>query len=199
MITSERQAEIARLTAAAKTALRDHGESRAALAIILDNLNRSAALTHLWSGEDYPLTSEADGDGLHLVAEQPDRSFAIYVNVLRGGWRAPPHNHTTWACIAAIDGCEHNYLYERLEGGFAPGRARLRQSAEIRVEPGTGLALMPDDIHAIANESEAIVRHLHFYGRALDTLTERLAFDLKEQSCKIMPLFFARTANRTAD
>jgi hypothetical protein len=75
----------------------------------------------------------------------------------------------------------------------------LRQSAEIRVEPGTGLALMPDDIHAIANESETIVRHLHFYGRALDTLTERLAFDLKKQSCKIMPLFFARTAKRTAD
>lgn len=191
MSASERQAEIARLTAAAKAALDRHGLTRTALVMILDNLQRTAALIHLWSETDYPLTAEDNGDGLHLVAEEPDRSFAIYVNVLRPGRRVPPHNHTTWACVAAIHGCEYNYLYDRLDDGRSPGRAQLRQSAQIRVIPGTGLTLMPDDIHAIANEGDAIVRHLHFYGRSLETLTDRLAFDLKTNSCKVMPIYVA--------
>ncbi len=132
MPASERQVEIARLTTAAKTALGRHGVSRAALAVILENLQQTAVLGHLWSEADYPLTAEDDVDGLHLVAEEPDRSFAIYVNVLRPGWRAPPHNHTTWACAAAIHGCEYNYLYERVDDGRSPGQAQLRQRADPR-------------------------------------------------------------------
>ena len=99
-----------------------------------------------------------------------------------------PHNHTTWACVAAVEGCEYNYLYDRLDNGKVPGTARLRESATVRVGPGHGIALMPADIHAIEGKDAGIMRHLHFYGLALEALHERLVFDPVAGTCKPMPL-----------
>lgn len=161
--------------------------SRPLLARILARLEQLAAKEY-WSGSDFPDPPPGEEGPLYLISEDRDRSFALYLNILTPGMNVSPHNHTTWACVAAHAGCEMNMLYQRLDDGKAAGRAEIHHMATFRIEPGLGIALMPDDIHAIANRSGQITRHLHFYGRALELLDQRLMFDLAAGTCGPMPL-----------
>jgi predicted metal-dependent enzyme (double-stranded beta helix superfamily) len=186
MHAQERERRVTELVADAKSVLARQSLSRGALADIAGKLEALAAERHLWSESEFRSPTEAERQKRYLVSEQQDRTFALYLNAMYRGRRVPPHNHTTWACIAAVEGCEINYLYDRLDDASEPGKATLREREQVRVEPGRSITLMPDDIHAVANAEAPVIRHLHFYGRALEVLDQRLVFDLAAGTCKIM-------------
>ncbi|MFO0402977.1 MAG: cysteine dioxygenase, partial [Alphaproteobacteria bacterium] len=65
-----------------------------------------------------------------------------------------------------------------------PTRCELRLREEIMVEPGRGIALMPEDIHSIHTTGSVPTRHLHMYGLALEKLDDRKAFDAETGEVK---------------
>ena len=138
-----------------------------------------------WNEQEFPAPT---GDQVHtryLISQDDDDSYALYLNVMLTGKKTPPHNHTTWACISAVEGEEYNYLYEpEADGPLVPGDRAISQKDTIVVQPGQGIGLLADDIHAIEIKDGVSTRHLHLYGRALETLSERMMWDKELKTCE---------------
>ena len=163
------------------------GVSREALDKIAEKVKELAARTELWSSDFYAPPGEFERQSRYLISEDDDNRFALYLNVLKAGQKSPPHNHTTWACVAGVAGEEHNYLYDRIDGGTEAGPAELKQTEHVVCKAGSSVTLMPDDIHHIeVVEGEA--RQLHMYGRGLETLNERLAYNLEKGTAHAMDI-----------
>ena len=185
--TQELRTELAEKLVADTRALSDAQEiTRDSLDTIRSQLQALAAKSELWSEADYPPPAEGELQNRYLIADEPGGGISLYLNVVRSGKKVPPHDHTTWACIAAVEGVEHNMFYTRTDDQATEGKATLKMDSVVAVGPGDSIAMMPDDIHNFEVRGDQTIRHLHFYGRPLESLSERKAFDLEKGTYKIM-------------
>jgi predicted metal-dependent enzyme (double-stranded beta helix superfamily) len=164
------------------------GIDRKSLRTILEGLISVAHRVDLWSEVKYPPPNQDENHVRYLIHEEPDHTFALYLNFMRPGRVVPPHNHTTWACVAAVSGEEYNHLYRRTDGSMSAGHATLEKLGTVVVRGDEGVALLPDDIHSVEIKGKETIRHLHMYGKALEILSERLVFDTENSKCTIMDI-----------
>jgi predicted metal-dependent enzyme (double-stranded beta helix superfamily) len=187
-LATERNEAVAALIRDVRT-ITDAGPlDRDKMARIRARLLPLAARHELWGEADYRAPPESERQNRYLIGQEGPEGISLYLNVLRRGKRIPPHNHTTWACVAAVEGTEHNILYDRIDDGSIAGKAEIRERQTVAVGPGNAVAMLPDDIHSVEIRDDEVIRHLHFYGRPLETLDSRLTFDMAAGTCKIMEL-----------
>ncbi len=181
-----------------RTMEREQGVTRPALDAIKAEMLKLAENEALFPAAEFPPPPAGEkGSRRYLLQEDPDGRFAIYILSLNPGNSTKPHDHTTWAVVVGVEGQELNRVYRRTDDGAMPGKASLELEREVMVEPGQGLALMPEDIHSIHTSGDQPTRHLHVYGLALERLDERQGFDPKAGTVQpYNKAFMAPTANR---
>lgn len=185
-VAARRSQVVAAAVDAIRRIERDRGVTRESLDQIKTTLAGLAQHAGLFPEADYP--SPVENDSLmYLVSEDDDHRFALYLSTGVPGRTSPPHNHTTWAAIAGIDGAEENRFYERLDDGSVPGRGEIREQDRFVIHAGEAVALMPDDIHSIHVVSDRPTRHLHMYGMSVEHLPSRIEFDMDRGTCKVFP------------
>jgi predicted metal-dependent enzyme (double-stranded beta helix superfamily) len=176
-LVAERQDAVASCLDDIRAILDDEAVTRAALERVKGRLLALAARRDLFSFAHFPLRHERST--MHVLAEDSGDGLALYAVAARGESATPPHDHTTWAVVVGIEGEELNKLWRRVDDGSRPGKAELESMEETLVAPGTGVALMPEDIHSIHRASDAPLLHFHLYGRSIERLPERKQFDLE--------------------
>ena len=78
--------------------------------------------------------------------------------------------------LSGFDGQEHNRFFERTADG-------VNQVDDHMVQAGTGVAMLPDDLHSIHIDGPAL--NFHCYGLALERLDEREYYNPTEDKWKI--------------
>lgn len=180
-LAQRREQVVVELMAAVRQHLQAEGPSREALTRVGGELEKLVA-NHMdvFPLSSFPAPTEADKGGVrYLVYTDPETTISLYLNAIDPGKSSPPHNHMTWAAIAAIEGEELNRIYERTDDGSDQDRGDLRIEREFNVRRGNGIQFLPDDIHSIHIQGDVGTRHFHLYGQALESLSDRLGFNLE--------------------
>ncbi len=180
-VVEQRTAAVATTMARIGDLVQESGINRGTLEEIKQVLIDLAMQTGLFPKAHYPVPATGKGF-IYRLFDDLDAGLALYASAGVPGKYQPPHNHTTWAAIAAVYGDEHNVMYERTDNGATPGHGSLRRSGEVIVSPGTGVALMPDDFHTIEVTSAEPSLHLHVYGRSLERLPGRIFFQTPDST-----------------
>lgn len=165
-----------------------NGINRASLNLAKLELDSLARREDLWTEARYPAPTLPELTSFYLVHKDEETGISLYINVMLTGESTVIHNHTTWACIASIEGEETNHLFERTDDGSQPGKATVVRKGIWKVVPGNPIGILPDDIHSVANTGETAVRHLHLYGCDVKNLRSRLMFDIEAGTCTEMPI-----------
>jgi rhodanese-related sulfurtransferase/predicted metal-dependent enzyme (double-stranded beta helix superfamily) len=132
----------------------------------------------LFPAAHFPVDAERPAQ-VYRLAEDVFGHYALYVSAGLPGKAQPPHDHTTWAIIAGINGNERNAVYARHKTDD-PARDRLSHLRNVDLVPGAAITLTPAEVHTIELVGDEPGLHLHFYGLALDRLTERVVFEGKD-------------------
>ncbi len=185
-IAATRTAAVAATIERIRAIERDEGVTRPALEAVRAEMLALAGQEHLFPSASFPPPPAGQsGAQRYLLQEDPDHRFALYLNALNPGNSTKPHDHTTWAVVVSVEGQELNKVYRRTDDGSRPGRADMVVDHEVMVEPGTGIALMPEDVHSIHTQGDRPTRHLHMYGLALEVLDNRVAYD--QETGEVVP------------
>jgi predicted metal-dependent enzyme (double-stranded beta helix superfamily) len=176
----ERQAAVSALLDHVRHIVAKQGVTRGTLDDISAHLQAFAVdRAELFTAADFPPPQAGSSDTSTRYRLNPgEDGFALYLNSLLPGKTTIPHNHDTWAVIAALEGEELNRVYQRTDDGSDPERATLDIEREVVVRPGTPIAFLPEDIHSIHVTGAAPTLHFHLYGRPLETLSGRLGYEL---------------------
>jgi len=187
-IPTERAQRVAETIDAIRDVESSKGVNPEALDDIKGLLLNLAENKDLFPVDDFKIDPETDGNSvIYCLSEDPDHRFALYASSALPGKGVAPHNHTTWAVIVGVHGDEHNVFYERADDGTKPGEGVVEQNGEETVRHGTGVTLMPDDIHSIHVTGDIQTVHLHMYGLALQELHERVMYDRAAGTYKTFP------------
>lgn len=178
---SQATLEIEKALQKMKSILDNDGVTKESLRKVSARLSELAMRKELWSSDMYPPPEGQTKQVRYLIRQEPDQTYALYLNAMLPGKKSTPHNHDSWACIASIQGTETNYLFDRLDDGTKPDFADVRLRETVQVTPGSSIALLPGEIHAIEVGGNEPVWQLHFYGLAVEAQTTRLAFDLEKK------------------
>ncbi|MHA1536606.1 MAG: hypothetical protein ACTSUD_03550 [Alphaproteobacteria bacterium] len=176
-IAEQRAAAVAETIAAIRGIEARKGVTREALEDIKTAMIGLARRTELFPRAVFSPPGGEPRGRLYRISEDPDHRFALYLNAAKPGTRTPPHDHTTWAVIAGVEGEEHQKIYQRTDDGAEPGKGSVEVAREFTITPGAGIAFLPDDIHSIHVLGERPILHLHMYGKALEEMTGRVAYD----------------------
>lgn len=174
-ITEARNRELVEAVANVRQIEREYGVTRASLERIKAVLIGLARQPALFPETHFPAPGADESQTLYLLSEDADRRFALYIYRPAPGKETPPHNHTTWAIVAGIEGHETTRTYERVID--AVDGQSLRRLREFSVGPGEAACYLPDDFHSIHIGGDKAIMHLHMYGRSLADLPEREHFD----------------------
>lgn len=156
----------------------DLGVTRAGVEAIRDRLIALASQRELFPAEDFPVPGgdEPNDSFMYRIAQDEDDRFALYMNASRGNDGTPVHNHTTWAVVVGFEGQELNRFYDRSDDGVTEVDSHM-------VEAGTGVAMLPADLHAIQIDGRAL--NFHCYGLALERLDSREYYSAADGTWKI--------------
>ena len=171
-----REAAVAETIAEVRRIESERDITRETLTEIRAALLRLAAQRELFPPEDFPGPADGKDNRLYTLSMDPDRRFALYLNRGSAQKDTPPHNHTTWAVVVGIAGEELNRIYRPLDAEDG-GPGQLEVAEEIVVRPGSGVCLLPDDVHSIHMRGEDVKLHLHMYGKAISEMKERVKYD----------------------
>ena len=155
------------------------GVTRSGVEAIRDRLIELAGERDLFPLDEFPGPAADSGERsrLYRLAQDPDDRFALYAQRSTAAVSTPAHNHTPWAVVVGFEGQELNRFYERsADGGVA-------ETDQHMVEAGTGVAMLPDDLHSIHIDAPAL--NFHCYGLALERLDERVYYDARNHDWKV--------------
>ena len=185
-VTADRERAVAETVSAVRVIEAEQGATRESLDEIRAALISLANRRELFKDEDYPPRDDKNGF-LYALSQDEDRRYALYLNSSASHVVTPPHDHTTWAVVVGIRGEELNRFYRRVDDGSIAGKGEVEQVDTFNITAGTGVTMMPDDIHSIHQEGPSLNLHLHMYGRALTELTERVQYDTQNGTYQVYP------------
>ena len=188
-VAEARQAAIDDMITQVRSIAQNNGISRDTLENIKAEMIKVATHKELFPLTDFQDEDEAPGPRpMQLLHKDDDGQYALYMSTSVSDQKPPPHNHATWAIIVGIQGEERNWLFERTDDGSVPGRGTVQVVDEQVAAPGTGVALMPEDIHSIQGKAENGGRlTFHLYGVTTDRQQGRVAYNQAEGTYRLFP------------
>ena len=158
--------------------------SRSSVERIRTALLELAMQREFWNETDYPAPAGDERQNRFLIG-QGESGVSLYLNVLCPGKRIPPHNHTTWACIAGVEGVEENTFFDRVDDGSVPGRAEITTREVVVVGPGAGIAMLGEGIHPSSIENAGVLAGMPVGPLAIsDEVSMTLMQHIRDQSKK---------------